>query len=408
MVPPHTSKLVPRPGHEPYDIAVIGAGPVGLAIASQLLRIGFDVVVLDRRPPPDEDAKLRQQLLVARPNDLANLARLGIDLRDPYLVCPIAERFHDDLLNGDFQSTEVHPSDMFDGDPDAKPFASAYQGPVALVPIGRLQQALLAQLESSGGRVLYNCHVDRLIRHKRHTSIHVRDANPVMAKLAIIATGAARSLIDASELGPLPRPRRGTNGQCRQLIAGVFEATGDVGYWTRTEVPLAAYGETLRCTLLETGADTAAGSALLVDAPLRMQASHRQLQRYFDHAAMELGYDREQFRARPQVFPTATTALGQRIIAAGGRAPILIAGDAAQTGHVFTGLNCFVNLALALELCRLLKPARDALISGKLGALALREALARYQVMSLEGADVLFNVSQRHFESTTPGAWALS
>src|SRR2546425_12584971 len=36
------------------DVAVIGAGPVGLMLAAELRLGGAEVVVLDRRPAPDE------------------------------------------------------------------------------------------------------------------------------------------------------------------------------------------------------------------------------------------------------------------------------------------------------------------------------------------------------------------
>jgi len=48
------------------DVAIIGAGPVGLAIAIELARLDLTTLVVDRRPPPAEDTGLRPQLLVAR------------------------------------------------------------------------------------------------------------------------------------------------------------------------------------------------------------------------------------------------------------------------------------------------------------------------------------------------------
>src|SRR5262249_45182384 len=61
------------------DLAIVGAGPVGLALAIELSRLELTTLVVDRRPPPAEDA-LRPQMLVARAGDLAHLARLGVDL----------------------------------------------------------------------------------------------------------------------------------------------------------------------------------------------------------------------------------------------------------------------------------------------------------------------------------------
>jgi 2-polyprenyl-6-methoxyphenol hydroxylase-like FAD-dependent oxidoreductase len=49
-----------------YDVAIVGAGPVGLAIAIELSQLGLAVVVLDRRPPLTQDTKARPQLLADR------------------------------------------------------------------------------------------------------------------------------------------------------------------------------------------------------------------------------------------------------------------------------------------------------------------------------------------------------
>ena len=65
---------------EDFDVAIIGAGPVGLALAIELARQELAVLVIDRRPPPELDPRLRPQLLVAREGDLANLDHLGVDM----------------------------------------------------------------------------------------------------------------------------------------------------------------------------------------------------------------------------------------------------------------------------------------------------------------------------------------
>lgn len=378
-----------------YDIAVIGAGPVGLAIASELALLGFDVLVVDRRPPLAQDTGVRAQLLVARANDLANLADLGIDVSDRSLVSPISLRRHLDLFTGDSHTVEV--SDRERNAHDGAVFGSAYQPPVALVPIGRLQRALLAQATDNGATVLYNCKVTRIKRHARFASLQLDDAPPLRAKLAIVATGAARALVS----------RNRTVCRQRTMIAGVFAHNAPTAQWTRAEIRMTATGSPVRCTMLATGADTAAGTALLVDAPLDREASSKLLRRYFDVVADELGCDHRDFRAPPQVFGTAITWVDQRVVSGDNRAPVLIAGDAAQTGHVFTGLNCFVNLEAAIDLCQRLAPARDALLSGKLTAPALTRALDQHQLGCEQAAAVLTNTSRPHFTAANPGTWAL-
>jgi len=409
MVPIQKSNLGTRQGYQPYDVAVIGAGPVGLAIAGELARLGFDVTVLDRRMPLAQDENLRRQLLVARPGDLANLVCLGVDVRDPSVVSPLTVLTRHDLLNG-HTTTATAGSHLIDLEPSQSLFESVHQAPVALVPIGRLQQALLSRAIDLGVDVRYQCQVTRIKRHARHASLHVGEGKPVMAKVAIVATGAARSLIDPSDISSTLRQTSASRSQqpmCRNMIGGVFESNAPTGQWTRAEIPLESYGTTLRCTMLATGAETAAGTALLVDAPVDVDATPRMLRRYFELAAEEFDLEYEAFATRPRVFPTAVTEVRRRVIAGDNRAPILVAGDAAQTGHVFTGLNCMVNLALALELCRLLAPARKALVAGKYGSPKLTEALDRYQLQSETGATRLHEASRPHFAAHNPGAWAL-
>src|SRR5262245_8530539 len=83
-----------------FDVAIIGAGPVGLALAIELARLELSTLVVDRRPPPAQDTHLRPQLLVARAGDLANLAHLGVDVRDPQIVTLLASRCEADLSTG--------------------------------------------------------------------------------------------------------------------------------------------------------------------------------------------------------------------------------------------------------------------------------------------------------------------
>src|SRR6188474_1274421 len=82
------------------DVLIVGAGPVGLAIAIELAKLDLTIRVVDRRPPLDVDSGVRPQLLVAREADLANLAHLGIALDDPRIVSPIASRCSGELLTG--------------------------------------------------------------------------------------------------------------------------------------------------------------------------------------------------------------------------------------------------------------------------------------------------------------------
>jgi hypothetical protein len=97
-----------------------------------------------------------------------------------------------------------------------------------------------------------------------------------------------------------------------------------------------------------------------------------------------------------------------RFLGLDGRAPILVAGDAAQTGHVFSGQTCFVNLALALRLCEELRQAKRAVTDRKVNDPTLARAFGRYNAQSEIGAAILARSSARHYAAHQPGAWALA
>jgi 2-polyprenyl-6-methoxyphenol hydroxylase-like FAD-dependent oxidoreductase len=370
-----------------FDVIIIGAGPVGLALSIELARAGKSTLVVDRRPHPADDVQLRSQLLVARRGDLANLAHLGVDIRDPYLVSPIATRSEADLASG----RVVHGGVIAVRGTPARAEnlrALAAQPPIALVPIGRLQQALLTIAERYGAIVAYGLEVTKLRRHQIEVSIACANGEHARGRLAIIATGAARSLVGALHSDVLETPRR-------RLIAGVFDASDKLARWVRAEIPVAGLAETTRCTLLQTSIESKAGAAMLVD-PRVTAPTAEQLEESFALAARAYGLTGAPFLAPPRSFPTAVTALTRRYLAGDNRAPVAIAGDAAQTGHVFSGQTCFVNLALALRLAELLR------------AHTVTIALARYDAESEDGARILANASTRHFAAHPPGAWALA
>jgi 2-polyprenyl-6-methoxyphenol hydroxylase-like FAD-dependent oxidoreductase len=127
-----------------YDVAIIGAGPVGLAMAIELSRLGLSTIVLDRRPPLSEDVRARPQLLVARAGDLAHMADLGLDVRDPKLVSTLATRCERDVATGQSASRDLRAWEHLP-ERARNLWALSRMAPTALVPIARLQQALLAR-----------------------------------------------------------------------------------------------------------------------------------------------------------------------------------------------------------------------------------------------------------------------
>jgi hypothetical protein len=218
--------------------------------------------------------------------------------------------------------------------------------------------------------------------------------------IAIVATGAARPLIDTlrgfSDVEQTASAR---------MIAGLFAAKADRGRWVRVELPVAGFAAPSRCTMLQT---TSAGTALLVDPQLASNATAEEMQHHYDETARVLGLEGAPCIVKPQIFPTALTTMHTRFIGLDGRAPILVAGDAAQTGHVFSGQTCFVNLALALRLCEELRHAKRALAARKVTDASLARALGRYNAQSEIGAAILARSSARHYAAHQPGAWALA
>lgn len=385
-----------------YDLAIIGAGPVGLALAIETSRLGLTTLVVDRRPPLHQDLKARPQLLVARAGDLAHLHRLGVALDDPRVVSRLDVRCEGDLASGRIVRGElIAPR----GEP---PLARdlwelASQPPLALVPIGRLQQALLARAQVHGAVVAYGCDVVRLRRHARGVSLVCADGQTARAAMAVITTGAGRSLAQT-----ILRDGTPSEGIARRLIAGLFAIGGKRAQWTRVELPVRGFDEPVRTTVLQTPEAASAGTALLVDPRIAGTPSLDRLQQGFATAAQAHGLEGAPMLATPMVFATSATALPHRFVGGDGRAPVVVAGDAAQTGHVFSGQTCFINIALARDLAAELGKARGSIQDRALSAPELLAALRRYDAQSAIGAAILARNSQRHVTTHRPGSWALA
>jgi 2-polyprenyl-6-methoxyphenol hydroxylase-like FAD-dependent oxidoreductase len=269
-------------------VAIIGAGPVGLAIAIELARFELNVLVVDRRPA--EDASVRPQLLVARGGDLANLEHLGIDIHDPWTVTMLRTRVERDLASGTMIRGEVSPPGAPAPAQDLWTLAS--QPPLALVPIGRLQDALL---ERAIRRVTtrFGCDVTRLRQHARHVSITCADGSSARATLAIVATGAARPLIGTA------RARRCQNAASTRMIAGLFAANSDRGRWVLRR----ATGSRLRAAVaLHAAADDVCRNRALVDPQLAANATPEQMQQHYDAAARVHGLEGAPCLVKPRIF----------------------------------------------------------------------------------------------------------
>lgn len=358
---------------------------MGLALAVRLADHA-DVVVLDRRP----EGVARPQLLVARPGDLARLADLGLRVSDPELVSPIARRRGRDHRTGARVEVEVPPAAFARAAPGSI-HDLRFQRPVALVAIARLQAALAARARQLGVELRYDCAVSRIRRHAQAASLDVDKggAPPLRARMVVIATGASQHLVPES----LTRTERIAARD--RLIAGVFERHSEAGRFTRAELHGPRGLGRVRCVLLETDPTAGAGTALLVQGPDLHHATERELERCFD-AARELHRLPERFAVAPRVFETGARSLGRRMIAGDNRAPVVIAGDAAQSGHVFSGMTCFANLAVADQLAEELRPGIEALVDGRFGDPLLGQIATRYKRLADTGAKELMDASVIH------------
>ena len=351
------------------DVAIIGAGPVGLAMAIEMSRRVDSVVVVDKRPPPELDT-LRPQMLVARPGDLANLKRLGVDMS---VTSILTKRCQNDPDTGELACATLPTITKPKRAIDLAELAA--QAPAALVPIGRLQQALLSVARLRRVEVVYDFDAVRLRRHTRNTMITSADGVTVRAKLVVIATGAARELVREPAM----------IGASQRMIAGVF-AWGVNSTWTRFNVAVRGFARPALATVLQT---PSTGTAVIVGTPVT-SPSDEQLHSCFATAAIERALGGAPLLAAPRPFVTTVSSVARRVFAYDGHAPVVIAGDAAQTGHVFTGQTCFINIALALELCRDLgdftRPGQKEQINW---------ALTRYERASDVGAAILARASTR-------------
>jgi 2-polyprenyl-6-methoxyphenol hydroxylase-like FAD-dependent oxidoreductase len=315
-------------------------------------------------------------------------------------VSPLSSRCEGDLASGRTVRGDVvtlrglpeRPRDLWE---------LSTQPPFALVPIGRLQAALLKKAIAAGVTVRYECDVTRVRRHARFASFVCADGTSVRAAMIVLATGAARSLLSS-----LSTTASVMSGQSARMIGGLYDLSGAVGRWIRVEFPVPGLSEAARCTILQAPSQTSSGTAVLVAPQVAGTPTDEQLQHAYYLAARAHGLEGAPELLAPMVFDTSVTTMTRRYLAGDGRAPIVIAGDAAQTGHVFSGQTCFVNLALVLVLGEHLRKARAALYARRVNDAALVNALAHYNEESAIGAAILARISQRHYEKHQAGAWA--
>ncbi len=120
---------------ERTEVLVVGAGPVGLAVAVSLAGHGRDVTVVDKQAAGANTSRAS----VVHPRTLEMLERIGVAKRLTELGRPV-EQFN--IADGDRTLVPVR----FDHLPTDYPF-------VLMIPQSTTEQVLLERLEELGGTV---------------------------------------------------------------------------------------------------------------------------------------------------------------------------------------------------------------------------------------------------------------
>ncbi|MBO2458070.1 FAD-dependent oxidoreductase [Actinomadura violacea] len=153
------------------DVLVVGAGPVGLTLATALVRAGVEVVLIDKAPAAATTSRAAvvhaRTLEVLRAMDVTDgLVEQGV------AVSRYTVREHDrPLLRIDFGSL---PTDY--------PFALT-------VPQTVTEQVLRDRLRSSGGRVLWACELAHIAQDEDEVVAGTADGRTIRARYAVGADG---------------------------------------------------------------------------------------------------------------------------------------------------------------------------------------------------------------------------
>jgi 2-polyprenyl-6-methoxyphenol hydroxylase-like FAD-dependent oxidoreductase len=166
---------MPRSLPESTDVLVVGAGPVGLTLATALARRGVDAVLVHRAA---EGANTSRAAVVhARTMEVLRCIDVTEKLIDRGVIVPritIRER--------DRELLSVH----FDALPTDYPF-------VLLVPQNITEEVLLAQLRASGGDVLRPYELDRLTQERDGVTAHLATGERIRASRRASRSAATRT-----------------------------------------------------------------------------------------------------------------------------------------------------------------------------------------------------------------------
>ncbi|MET9046923.1 MULTISPECIES: FAD-dependent oxidoreductase [unclassified Streptomyces] len=173
---------------ESTEVAVVGAGPTGLALAVDLARRGVDAVVLERAGTlfPGSRGKGIQPRTMEVLDDLGVLDAIRT-AGGPY---PVGMIWQDGHRTGEHRMFE--PAEASEDAPYNEPW---------MVPQWRTQEILHARLAELGGRVAFGREVVGLEQHPAGVIAHLASGAPVRARYAVAADGGRSAVRRAIGIG---------------------------------------------------------------------------------------------------------------------------------------------------------------------------------------------------------------
>jgi 2-polyprenyl-6-methoxyphenol hydroxylase-like FAD-dependent oxidoreductase len=165
------------------EVLVVGAGPVGLAVAASLAGNGHDVTVVDGQPTGANTSRAA----VVHARTLEMLERIGVSTRLAGLGIQ-ARQFS--IRDGDRELVPVR----FDGLPTEYPYT-------LMVPQNITEQVLLDRLEELGGRVHRPSLATGLSQTADGAEVTLDSGDTIKARYVVAADGMNSTIRDLAGLG---------------------------------------------------------------------------------------------------------------------------------------------------------------------------------------------------------------
>jgi 2-polyprenyl-6-methoxyphenol hydroxylase-like FAD-dependent oxidoreductase len=166
------------------EVLVVGAGPVGLAVATSLAGHGHDVTVVDRQ----ETGANTSRAAVVHARTLEMLERIGVSKRLAGLGIQ-ARQFS--IRDGDRELVPVR----FDGLPTEYPYT-------LMVPQNITEQVLLDRLEELGGSVHRPYVASGVSQSADGAEVTLDSGDMIKAQYVVAADGMNSTIRDLAGLGP--------------------------------------------------------------------------------------------------------------------------------------------------------------------------------------------------------------